>query len=92
MSTLAAILHKEPKPLSELAAGIPRDLEKVIQRCLRKDRERRFQHMDDLKVALQELKEESDSGLLAAAPADRELIVGAGSGSPHCWPSWLLPP
>jgi eukaryotic-like serine/threonine-protein kinase len=82
MSTLAAILNKEPKPVTDLAEGIPRDLEKILSRCLRKDRERRLQHMDDLKVALQELKEESDSGKLVAAPAPqrgrrRSLIWGA---------------
>ena len=65
MSTLAAILHKEPKPVSEVKEDLPRDLEKIINRCLRKDPSRRFQAMPDLKVALQELKEESDSGTLA---------------------------
>ena len=35
-----------------------------ITRCLRKDPERRFQHMHDLKVQLQEFKEDSDSGRL----------------------------
>src|SRR5262249_46462352 len=50
----------------------PPDLEKVINRCVRKDPERRFQHMADIKVALQELKEESDSGMLpGTAPAVR---------------------
>ena len=43
MSTLAAILNQEPKPISQLVPGIPRDLEKIINRCLRKDPERRFQ-------------------------------------------------
>jgi Tol biopolymer transport system component/predicted Ser/Thr protein kinase len=65
-STLAAILREEPKPASQVGVEIPRDLEKVITRCLRKQPERRFQHMDDVKVALEELKEESDSGALAA--------------------------
>jgi Tol biopolymer transport system component/tRNA A-37 threonylcarbamoyl transferase component Bud32 len=70
MSTLAAILNKDPRPLKELAEGIPYDLEKIITRCLRKDPSRRFQTMADLKVALEELKEESDSGkLLAPASA-----------------------
>jgi len=40
------------------------ELEKTITRCLRKDLERRIQHMDDVKLALEELKEESDSGRL----------------------------
>ena len=63
MSTLAAVLNKEPAPLP---AETPHDLEKIIARCLRKDPARRFQHMADVKVALEELKEESDSGKLAA--------------------------
>jgi serine/threonine protein kinase len=65
MSAMSAILNQEPKPVSSLAPETPRDLEKVIQRCLRKDLERRFQHMGDVRIALLELKEESDSGLLA---------------------------
>jgi Tol biopolymer transport system component len=71
LSTLAAILYKEPQPASEIMPGIPGDLERIISRCLRKDRARRFQHMADLKVALQELKEDSDSGKLVRAPPPR---------------------
>ena len=62
ISTLAAIIHQEPAPL---AAETPRDLEKIITRCLRKDPERRFQHMSDARVSLLELKEDTDSGKLA---------------------------
>lgn len=61
ISTLAAVIEQEPKPLRP---GVTRDLEKIIARCLRKDSARRFQHMDDAKVELEELKEESDSGRL----------------------------
>jgi len=67
LSTLSAILKDEPKPVSALSVGAPRDLEKVINRCLRKDPVRRFQHMADLKVALEELKQESESGTLEKA-------------------------
>jgi Tol biopolymer transport system component/predicted Ser/Thr protein kinase len=76
MSTMAAILTKEPQAVHELAPDAPRDLERIIARCLRKDRDRRFQHMDDVKVALEDLKEESESGKLetAAAPATRFSI------------------
>ncbi|HVN79592.1 MAG TPA: protein kinase, partial [Terriglobia bacterium] len=64
MSTLAALLKQEPTPVSQRVPGIPQDLEKIINRCLRKDPARRFQTMADLKVALLELKEDSDSGRL----------------------------
>jgi len=59
--TLAAVLKEQPKPPSEVVPEVPRDLERIILRCLRKEPERRFQHATDLKVELQEVKEESDS-------------------------------
>jgi Tol biopolymer transport system component/predicted Ser/Thr protein kinase len=63
ISTLAAILNQEP---AGLPGETPRDLEKIITRCLRKDPERRFQTMADARVSLLELKEDTDSGKLAA--------------------------
>ncbi len=69
MSTLAAILNKNPKSVIEINTALPRELGRIISHCLRKDPARRFQHMDDLKVELEELKEESDSGKLAETPA-----------------------
>ena len=80
LSTLSAILKEEPGPVP---AEVPRDLEKIIVRCLRKDPSRRFQHAGDLKLALLELKEESDSGKLAAPGA-----VTAPSHRARVW--WLL--
>ena len=82
-ATLAAILKEEPKPPGELAGGLPPDLEKVLTRCLRKDPARRFQHMDDLKVTLEELKEAADSRALetaggAARPKGFQLPWAAG--------------
>ena len=66
MSTLAAVIGKDPKPISELAVDSPRELERLIVQCLRKDPARRFQHMDDIKILLEGLKEDSDSGSLSA--------------------------
>jgi Tol biopolymer transport system component len=81
-STIAAILRGEPKPLSQVVEGLPREVERLVKRCLRKDPAHRVQHMDDLKVALEELKEESSSGELVATPAaatkkfPRKALVG----------------
>jgi Tol biopolymer transport system component/tRNA A-37 threonylcarbamoyl transferase component Bud32 len=65
--TLAAVLKGQPKAPSEVVPEVPKELERIILRCLRKEPERRFQHATDLKVELQEVKEESDSQ--AEAPA-----------------------
>ena len=62
ISTLGAILHTEPKAASEISAGVPTELDKIIARCLRKDPERRAQGIADIKLALEELKQESESG------------------------------
>ena len=59
VATLSAIVNQEP--VTTITTAIPTDLDKLISRCLRKDPARRFQHMDDMKIALDELKEESDS-------------------------------
>ena len=68
LSTLSAILKDEPKPLE----GVPADLDKIIRRCLRKDPARRFHHMDDLRVALEEVREDSESGRLTAPGVEKK--------------------
>ena len=73
ISILSAVLREDPKPLRAVVPDAPHDLEKIVARCVRKQPERRFQHMDDLRVALAEVKEEYDSGVL--------LTPGAGSGT-----------
>jgi eukaryotic-like serine/threonine-protein kinase len=62
LSTLASVLQKEPAPLGETQDQVPREVERIIMRCLRKDPQRRWQSMADLKVALEDiLLEESDT-------------------------------
>lgn len=58
ISTLGSVIHKDPRPIRELAVVIPPDLEKIIFRCLRKDPNRRIQFMLEVKAALQDVLEE----------------------------------
>jgi hypothetical protein len=44
---------------------VPHELERIVAICLRKDPDRRIQHIEDVRVELEALKEESDSGALA---------------------------
>jgi Tol biopolymer transport system component/serine/threonine protein kinase len=71
VAILSAILNEEPEPVSSIRKEIPPEVGRIIARCLRKDPGRRFQHMDDLRVALEEAKEESESGELQVAPVER---------------------
>ena len=77
ISTLSAILQKQPQPASEIAPNVPTELERIINRCLRKDVERRAQHMGDIKLALEELKQESESGRLSSQ------LVKSAPARPH---------
>ncbi len=86
LSTLSAVLREEPKPASQLVEGLPHELERIILRCLRKNPDRRFQTMADLKVALQELKEESDSGTLQVTP----VLQRQRPGRQRVWALGLL--
>jgi len=61
LSTLASVLHTEPTPLNPREDEVPLEVERIIMRCLRKDPQRRWQSMADLKVALEDVLEEWDS-------------------------------
>jgi hypothetical protein len=85
LSSLSAVLHTEPQPPSQSVPDIPLELERIIARCLKKDPARRWQSMADVKVALDELRDEIDSSSVdpkrltsaVALPAKRWLVIGA---------------
>jgi serine/threonine protein kinase len=81
-STLAAVLKEDPRPPAQLVEAVPKELERIILRCLRKDPARRFHVAADLKVELEEVKEESDSAKVMPKVAVRyrfrlSTIIGA---------------
>ncbi|MDX1980740.1 MAG: protein kinase [Bryobacteraceae bacterium] len=73
-STIAAVLKEEPRPAAELAEGLPRELDRIITRCLRKDIERRSQSIAEIKLALEEIKEDTESGMRPAAARRAESV------------------
>jgi serine/threonine protein kinase len=81
VDTLSAILKTNPRPPSQIAPDVPRDLEKIVLRCLRKDPARRFQSMTDLKLAMEDLKEDSEADTLQAAVVQRKRKWGVLVGT-----------
>jgi eukaryotic-like serine/threonine-protein kinase len=62
LSTVSSIVNDNPKPVSAIRLDVPRDLEKIIARCLRKEPNARWQGMADLRVALSELLSDLETG------------------------------
>lgn len=56
--TAKAVLEQPPRPISEVAVGLPQEIARVLRRCLRKEPDRRYQHLLDLKIDLQNFREE----------------------------------
>ena len=88
ISTLAAILKSAPRPPTELNRRLPRDLARIIERCLRKDPAWRYQSAADLKISLCDLLREIESGAGETLP--RRLRPAAPRWLPRLDSGWAL--
>ncbi|HET8669075.1 MAG TPA: protein kinase, partial [Candidatus Saccharimonadales bacterium] len=59
-ATIAAILMREPPELERFRPTVPEELQQIISRSLRKDREQRYQSFKELLKDLRRLQERSD--------------------------------
>jgi len=58
---LASVLsNKEPQPLARYSRDAPIELERIVSKTLRKEREQRYQTTKDLQLDLQSLKQQLD--------------------------------
>src|SRR5439155_22612615 len=71
--TMTAVLNEDPPPLDAAELQVPIALQRLVERCLAKNREQRFQSAKDLAFALETSKgSSSGSGdRLAPAPPSR---------------------
>jgi len=58
VDVIGAILHKEPTPLNQLAPELPHEIERIINKTLRKDPDVRYQTAGDLLTDLKDAKQE----------------------------------
>ena len=68
IDTLHQIIHTDPAPLSQRAPATSVELQRVIQKCLQKDPEDRYQSMKELTVDLRSLRRQLDGGSSSAVP------------------------
>ena len=67
VETMHAILHDDPPPTT----GLPREVDRVLRRCLAKDPEERYQSIRDVALDLRSIARDLD--LAPAAPSPRRL-------------------
>lgn len=53
-----SILNEDPEPVTGLRSGVPMDLERIINKCLEKDPQNRYQHSDELRVDVRRIEKE----------------------------------
>jgi eukaryotic-like serine/threonine-protein kinase len=106
VSILAKIIHMQPPVPAGMAPGIDPRLQDVVNRCLRKDRSRRFQSMGEVRVRLQEIIDEPVTAGVAppAMTASRAwkkaaltlaalvAIAAIGGAITFLWPRHAPPP
>jgi serine/threonine protein kinase/Tfp pilus assembly protein PilF len=56
-----SILNEKPEPLARYKANIPEGLQRIVDKAMEKNREERFQHVDEMLADLRKLKKELES-------------------------------
>ena len=71
ISTLSAVLRDDIRPIVELSPDVPFELESIVETCLKKDPDQRFQSMREIQEALAPLKRRYDPGATHDVPTMR---------------------
>jgi eukaryotic-like serine/threonine-protein kinase len=83
---ISAILNREPPPLARFSPEVPTELERIVTKALRKNREERYQGIKDLALDLKNLREqlEFEARLERSQPPDVNGVgrISAGSNEP----------
>ncbi len=74
--TLDRILHAQPEAMARFNYDVPAELERIVRKCLEKERERRYQSAREILIDLRNLQRDSDA---KAAPTVARQTSGAVS-------------
>jgi eukaryotic-like serine/threonine-protein kinase len=69
-----AILNRQPPPPAQLNPDLPLNLQEIVEKCLEKDANLRYQSAAEIKTDLRRLKRDSDPGRGSSAASAPALI------------------
>src|SRR5882724_4738985 len=81
---MSLILQKEPLPLAHSSPQVPAELERIVRKALRKDREERYQTIKDLLIDLRNLRKELELSAemeRSAPPTGRAMSSGQSAAA-----------
>jgi serine/threonine protein kinase len=64
VTTLDAVLHQKPPAPTSINPAVPKELEGIIGKAMEKDRDKRYQSVTQMGADLQQLRRETESGLV----------------------------
>ena len=73
-----SILNRTPVPPLRLNPDVPAELERIISKCLEKDRNLRYQHASDVRTDLQRLKRDAEPTRIVATQASPDKTLKRG--------------
>jgi eukaryotic-like serine/threonine-protein kinase len=90
---IAEILKAEPAPPVQAAPDLPYEVERIIGKALRKEREQRYQSVRDLLIDLQDFKKESEFQAKLRGTARQGTAQTDGTKSSSGWrtPAFAYP-
>ena len=79
-----SLMNEDPEPLTAVRTGVPKELERIVNKCLAKEPGERYQRVDELLVDLRGLQKEQQ-----VEAATRARPAPAAAQASHRTP-WLL--
>ena len=72
---VAAILKTEPAPLPQVAPGVPGEVQRIVGKCLEKERGERYPSAKELLADLRQLQKRLEAGDAGAVPSARRRLA-----------------
>ena len=76
-----SVLNEEPEPITALRAGVPMELEWIVSKALAKDRDERYQQVEEMLVDLRGLDKKLASGKVTVLGTPAVGSPGAGGAA-----------
>ena len=80
-AVLYSVLNVAPKPLADLRADMPMELEQIVNKALAKNRDERYQHVDQMLADLKTLSKRLEAGMTNEPLPTKTLAHPHGSAS-----------